>query len=31
MKKLLLLLTFTLPLMAQETEAKETVGKKDKK
>ena len=28
MKKLLLLLAFTLPLMAQETEAKETVGKK---
>ena len=28
MKKLLLLLVFTLPLMAQETEAKETVGKK---
>ena len=28
MKKLLLLLAFTLPLMAQETKAKETVGKK---
>ena len=28
MKKLLLLLVFTLPLMAQEAEAKETVGKK---
>ena len=28
MKKLLLLLAFTLPLMAQEAEAKETVGKK---
>jgi len=28
MKKLLLLLVFTLPLIAQEAEAKETVGKK---
>jgi hypothetical protein len=28
MKKLLLLLVFTLPLLAQEAEAKETVGKK---
>jgi hypothetical protein len=28
MKKLLLLLAFTLPLIAQEAEAKETVGKK---
>ena len=28
MKKLLLLLAFTLPLMAQEAEVKETVGKK---
>jgi len=28
MKKLLLLLVFTLPLMAQEAEAKESVGKK---
>ena len=28
MKKLLLLLAFTLPLMAQEVEVKETVGKK---
>ena len=28
MKKLLLLLAFTLPLMAQEAEAKESVGKK---